>query len=455
MTDDFEDSLRDALHSVDDAQPQTAAVLAAAGRGARRHRTRVRLLGAAAAVVVVALAIGVPVGIGGGSGPKGPGQSPHLTPVVFTGSVEPLQPGAVSPADLGADDQAFGLRLLHDVCATDPGQNTVLSPASAAQALGMLQTGAVGDTRTALSTLLQQPAYGPAVIAAEHQRTTQLQQIAGLATSNRVFTQAGTTPQQTTLNDLRTGYDAQLRTLDFAGQPQQSTDTINRLVSGDTHGLIPSLFGQPLDPSTVTVLTNAIYLKAQWQEPFDAPLPAAFTTANGKHITVPTLNSPDANAPSAADGGWQSVQLPYAHGQLTAYALLPPTGANTCAVPDTATLSTLLHPNADNVATVAMPQFHLTQTNDLLGVLTQEGLRPQGNYAGLAPGAYVTDVVQKVDISVDKNGTTAAAATGIALAMSARGSDTHVILDRPFLFLVTDTATHTPLFLTRVADPRG
>jgi len=63
--------------------------------------------------------------------------------------------------------------------------------------------------------------------------------------------------------------------------------------------------------------------------------------------------------------------------------------------------------------------------------------------------------VQKVDISVDKNGTTAAAATGVAMATAAVGSWTHVDLDRPFLFLVTDTATHTPLFLTRIADPRG
>lgn len=454
MTDDFEDSLRDALHSVDDQQPQISKVLAAAGRGARRRRTRLRLLGVASAVVV-ALAIGIPVGIGGGSGPRGPAQSPHLTPVVFTGSVEPLQPGAVSPADLGADDQAFGLRLLHDVCATEPDRNTVLSPASAAQALGMLQTGAVGATRTALSTLLHQPAYGPAVVAAEHQRTAQLQKIAELATSNRVFTQAGTTPRQPTLNDLRTAYAAQLQTLDFAGQPQQSTDTINGLVSGDTHGLIPTLFGQTLDPSTVTVLTNAIYLEAQWQVPFQSPVPGPFTTADGTRIAVPTLNSVEADAPNAAVAGWQSVQLPYAHGQLTAYALLPPDGANTCAVPDSGILTTLLHPDADHVATVAMPQFHLTQTNELLGVLTREGLQADGDYAGLASGAQVTDVVQKVDISVDKNGTTAAAATGIALATSARMSPTHIAFDRPFLFLVTDTATHTPLFLTRVADPRG
>jgi len=455
MNDDFEDSLREALHSVDGERTDTAQVLDAAGRGARRRRTRVRLLGVASAVAVVALAIGIPVASSGGSRPTGPAHPANVVPAVFTGYLEPLHPGSVSPADLGADDQAFGLQLLHDVCATDPGKNTVLSPASAAQALGMLQTGAVGATRTALSTLLHEPAYGPALLAAEHARTAQLQKVAGLASSNRVFSQAGITPQQATLNDLRTAYDAQLRTLDFAGQPRESTHTINHLVSGDTHGLIPTLFDQPLDRSTVTVLTNAIYLKAQWENPFLTPVPGSFTTADGKHITVPTLKSQDADAPSASAGGWQSVMLPYAHGQLTAYALLPPQDGKTCDVPDTATFTALLRPDADNVATVAMPKFHLTQSNGLLGVLADEGLWPSGDYTGFSPGAHVSDVVQQVDISVDKNGTTAAAATGIAVATAARESNTHVVFDRPFLLLVTDTATHTPLFLTRVADPRG
>lgn len=394
-------------------------------------------------------------GCGSGAGAATQAHPPGAAPAVFTGRPELLHPGSVTAADLGADDQAFGLRLLHDLCATEPGTNAVLSPASAAQALGMLEIGAVGATRTALSTLLHEPTYGAAVIAAEHDRTTHLQAVASLARSNRLFTQAGLTPQQTTLDDLRTAYDTQLRTLDVASAPQQSTDEINHLVSGDTRGLIPTLFGQPLDPSTVAVLTDAIYLKAQWQSPFESPVPAPFRTAAGTQITVPTLNSQDAAAPSVSAAGWQSVQLPYAHGQLTAYALLPPADGKICAVPDTATFAALQHPDPQATASVTMPQFHLARTNELLNVLTQEGLQPGGDYTGLSPGAHVSGVVQKVDISVDKNGTTAAAATGLALASSARISRTHITLDRPFLFLVTDTTTNTPLFLTRVADPRG
>ena len=69
----------------------------------------------------------------------------------------------------------------------------------------------------------------------------------------------------------------------------------------------------------------------------------------------------------------------------------------------------------------------------------------------------MSEVVQKVDIQVDQQGTTAAAVTGVGVTATAGVvAPLHqVYLDRPFLFLVVDDATHTPLFLTRVADPRG
>lgn len=385
----------------------------------------------------------------------GSSSSTGVDSTAFNGHLEALHPGSIRPADLGSADQRFGMRLLHDVCTAAPGMNTVLSPASATQALGMMQTGAHGLTRTALSALLHQPAYGPAVIAAQNKRTAHLSKVAGLSTSNRLFTQTGTTPQQATLNDLRTAYNTQLQTLDFSGRAKSSTDTINHLVSDDTHGRIPQLFADPLDSSTVTVLTNAIYLKARWQYPFEAPVPGTFNTTDGKRITVPTLNNSQPDAPSASAGGWQSAQLPYVHGQLTAYALLPPATAKTCAVPDTATLTALLRPNPQGAATVTMPQFHLTRTNDLLRTLTSEGLPPAGDYSGFGSSAAISQIVQKVDISVDQNGTTAAAATGGVFTTSGRASTTHINLNRPFLFLITDTTTHTPLFLTRIADPRG
>jgi serine protease inhibitor len=77
-----------------------------------------------------------------------------------------------------------------------------------------------------------------------------------------------------------------------------------------------------------------------------------------------------------------------------------------------------------------------------------------GDYSGLgASDDQISTVVQKVVMKVDRQGTKAAAATGVGVTTLARVGGQTVRFDRPFLLLLEDTATHTPLFLARVADP--
>jgi serpin B len=67
----------------------------------------------------------------------------------------------------------------------------------------------------------------------------------------------------------------------------------------------------------------------------------------------------------------------------------------------------------------------------------------------------ISRVVQKTFLEVDEDGTEAAAATGVAVEAVAGVVETLQVVsfDRPFLFLLTDTATRSPLFLTVVDDP--
>jgi serpin B len=57
-------------------------------------------------------------------------------------------------------------------------------------------------------------------------------------------------------------------------------------------------------------------------------------------------------------------------------------------------------------------------------------------------------------MKVDQKGTKAAAATGIGVTTLARVANPSVVhFDRPFLLVLEDTATQTPLFVAHVADP--
>jgi serpin B len=83
------------------------------------------------------------------------------------------------------------------------------------------------------------------------------------------------------------------------------------------------------------------------------------------------------------------------------------------------------------------------------------GLPAEGDYSGLGDnGLEISQVVQKTFLEVDEDGTEAAAATGVAMAVSAVVEPPRVVtFDRPFLFLLVDTETRSPLFVTVVTDP--
>ena len=93
-------------------------------RRSGRHRTVT--LAAAASVAVLA------AGCGQSRPAAGRGEQ------VLVGRVEQLRPASMSPGQVTSAEDAFSLALFGRVCSSKPGPNMLLSPESAAEALGML-----------------------------------------------------------------------------------------------------------------------------------------------------------------------------------------------------------------------------------------------------------------------------------------------------------------------------
>lgn len=384
-------------------------------------------------------------------------------PLGHRGQVVPVQLGTLTADDVAEAQTAFGVDLLYEICARTPDQTVLLSPTSAAGALSLLHPASRGQTAEAVRSVLHLPEWSPDLVAAFRDHTGALDGLRhegdledddapdSLQMSNRLWIAEGMEPDPDYLDDIATGFDADVLALDFAGDPAGATDRINTTVEEDTRGVIEELLEDPLNPTTVAVLTNALHLQARWAVPFTDTRPAPFAAPSGE-VTVEMMSGAT-GAHRAADG-WQSVELAYRDGTLSAVAVLPPEGTDPCTV-DAATL-TDLHAAESTEVGVQLPRLELEQSHQLLDVLAEMGLPVQGgNYSGLGrDDLFISRVVQQAFLDVDEEGTEAAAATAVVVEEAAAAPPSAVVsFDRPFLLVLTDAETRSPLLLTVVQEP--
>jgi serpin B len=122
-------------------------------------------------------------------------------------------------------------------------------------------------------------------------------------------------------------------------------------------------------------------------------------------------------------------------------------------------LDDLRRPGEDGLR-LTMPRWTYRIATDLERPLESLGMAvafgDAADFSAMTDAAplSIDDVYHQAFVAVDESGTEAAAATAVVMHTTA-GVVTHheLLLDRPFLFVVHDTAHGTPLFVGRVADP--
>ena len=391
-----------------------------------------------------------------------------------------IREAAAANAALGVD--------LYQVLAADAA-DTVFSPASVAIALRMALCGARGQTAAELARVLHLAGYAkPQDIAATGLRLTPARpgggadggsgggpdsgSDSGSGGGSATFRAPDTVWIQSGL-PLGAAFKARLdgavtyAGADFAAAPEAARAEINRVIAAQTEGKITGL----LLPGTITTLTrlvlaSAVYLKAAWADPFPehatAGAPFYPDGPDGAALTVPTMRGTASRAYLRGDG-YQAVLLPYRDIGL-AMAVLLPDGPLTTLRPKLAAagLGGLLAGTARHQVTLSLPRFRLEAAFNLIPVLRQLGVAAA--FGGGADFGEITEAVplhisvvaHKAFIDVDEQGTEAAAATAVVMtrtmAMRPPPSVTMVV-DRPFLFAIIDTATSMPVFLGQVSHP--
>jgi serpin B len=215
-----------------------------------------------------------------------------------------------------------------------------------------------------------------------------------------------------------------------------------------------------VDAMTRLVLVNALYLKAPWSDPFDtsATTRQPFTRADGSRVRVEMMQGDPEGAAYLTGAHYRAARLPYAGAGLAMTVALPDSGHEPDALE--ALLGGGLSAPGEAGVHIALPRFTFRTPSGLKQPLIDLGMPlafgETADFSTMSPAEplYIQDVLHQSFIGVDESGTEAAAATAVVMRATSGVFHQHaVVCDRPFLFVIHDTANGAPLFAGRVADP--
>jgi serpin B len=347
--------------------------------------------------------------------------------------------------------------------------NVFISPLSAAMALGMAYNGAAGTTREAMARALSLQGMSVGEVNQSFRDLIdllrRLDSQVEFRLANSIWHRPQVTPLRSFLDTNRRYFDATVQALDFADPGAAST--INRWVEENTAGRIKKIVPEPIPPHIVTYLINAIYFKGAWTYQFDKKLTRdqPFRLADGGQVTVPMMSLPGARQVRLlGDEEVTVVDLPYSRQAFAMTILLPhqADGASRLATQLTAEQWNGWISRLDSTrALVSLPKFTLeyaVRLNDVLKALGMaEAFDPCradfSNMFAVLPGKnyYIDDVRHKTFVQVNEEGTEAAGATSVGIAIVS--APPLIQVDRPFIFAIRERLSGTILFLGKIMNP--
>jgi serpin B len=354
----------------------------------------------------------------------------------------------------------------------------VFSPYSVAIALAMTRNGARGRTAEEMDAVLHAPPLdrfnsGLNALtrlvesrAGSVRRADRSKATITLDVANSLWGQHDTSWERPFLDVLKREYGAGLRVVDYRADAEAARRAINAWTADRTADKIPELLASgTLDYLTRLVLVNAIYLKAPWECPFVEGLtrPVPFRVAGGGTVASRGMSGAEGRISYATGPGWRAARLPYAGGHLAMTVVLPdgPSLAALERALDGAGLDRMLAPfPTDPVVDVVLPKWRFRLAAPLNDHLRALGMRDAFDTAAdlsamtTSERLFISLVQHETFIAVDEEGTEAAAATAVVARVTSAGpTPVPFVVDRPFLFLIHDVQSRTPLFLGRVDDP--
>jgi serpin B len=380
---------------------------------------------------------------------------------------------SLAKADLAEGNNQFAIKLFHEL--PNSKTNFFYSPFSIRTALAMTYAGSKKETASQMAKVLgftegDDIHQSLGTFIKDLTKPDENSKV-DIVIANALWGQKGFPflPEFKALN--KKYYDGGMEEVNFA-QSEETAKLINDWVEKQTWEKITNLVPPGiLNKKTKLVLTNAMYFKEAWNQPFTATATenSPFYAEGGNTPTVPIMfNLQTYSYGENEEAQW--LEIPYQGHRMTMAIFLP---KKKDGLPDFEkklngnSLDKLLSSSKYSMVKAYIPRFKVTSNTPVTKPLKKMGMElpfqpGRADFSGMAKlpkgeDLYISDVLHKAFVSVDEKGTEAAAATAVIMKMHRAAVSAALPMtfraDHPFLFLIRHKETGVILFMGHVANP--
>ena len=357
--------------------------------------------------------------------------------------------------------EALLFKLLETSGGMGPG-NVLLAPFGIRQCYGMVSLGAGSVTGAELRNVL---GLEPAGIPGMMEKVRSLRRTAA-GTRFSSFNTVVVDKRYALKPAFRTAVEKQCEGSVLQAdlkKPEESAGKLNRIIAEQSKGLFTNAFDKAeLKDDPAVILLNVFHFKARWAMTFrkEATAKHPFTSADGRKKLVDMMEA-KWFVPYYNDGKVHGIVLDYKDRRFKMFFLMPvdpktPLSAVTERLAGQGVPALMAKATQENKTAIRIPKLELQGSFDLVELLRKAGMTAifdpnRGDLVNMVERfpLYIGKSKQVVRLTLDENGTEAAAATyAIGMVGAAFGPPPKVNTfhaDRPFALVLTDTETKTVL----------
>jgi serpin B len=266
------------------------------------------------------------------------------------------------------------------------------------------------------------------------------------------------------LDAIQNNFNAPVEKVDFKDpvNREKARIKINDWTADKTNQKIKDLLEKTiLEDSTKLVVVNAVYFLAGWQLEFKKELTKPATFYGLTKSSEKAFMQMGSLMKYAEENGVSLLEIPYIQNKASMIILLPDDSDKFLDLQyniDNDYLNALYNKSTPIMVNLLLPKFKIEYKTDLKEAFFNAGMMlpfiEAANFSAIVAqnNIMISHIIHQTFITVDEEGTEAAAATAILWTTKSIQKIINFNANRPFIFLIRDNATGSILFMGQLVN---